>query len=126
MKRVIFFCYGDSSKPSTWSNVPYCFTKALIDIGYDIIRIDISPNRYVNRIFNILISNPLRLLFPNSTYCYIRSRVFKYRVDNIIKKAIIKTTKIKRLIYVFSPVLTFTIPLIISLPYYYQTGHMKF
>lgn len=93
MKRVIFFCYGDSSKPSTWSNVPYCFTKTLIDIGYDIIRIDISPNRYVNRIFNILISNPLRLLFPNSTYCYIRSRVFKYRVDNIIKKAIIKNNE---------------------------------
>lgn len=52
MATIAVFTCGDSNDISTWSNVPYLFTKTLEEHGYQIIRVDISPNKFLNRIFN--------------------------------------------------------------------------
>ena len=51
-KEIIVFSCGNSNDISTWSNVPYLFTKTLEEKGYKINRVDISPNKTLNRLFN--------------------------------------------------------------------------
>lgn len=53
-KQIVVYTCGDSTDISTWSNVPYLFTKTLADKGYILHRVDISPNKTLNRIFNTL------------------------------------------------------------------------
>lgn len=50
--QILFFTCGDSNDLSTWSNVPFLFAKALEEKRYILHRIDISPNKYLNRLFN--------------------------------------------------------------------------
>lgn len=52
MATIAVFTCGDSNDISTWSNIPYLFTKTLEEHGYQIIRVNISPNKFLNRIFN--------------------------------------------------------------------------
>ena len=54
MKKIILYTCGDSTKLSTWSNVPYLFSGALERSGVDLVRVDISPSKVINRIFNTL------------------------------------------------------------------------
>lgn len=53
-KEITVYTGGDSNDISTWSNVPYLFTKTLEEKGYTINRVDISPNKIINRLFNTL------------------------------------------------------------------------
>lgn len=54
MHEITVFSCGDSRSLSTWSNVPYLFTKTLEEKGIRVNRINISPNKVLNRIFNTL------------------------------------------------------------------------
>ncbi len=54
LKEITVYTGGDSNDISTWSNVPYLFTKTLEEKGYTINRVDISPNKIINRLFNTL------------------------------------------------------------------------
>ena len=51
-KEITIFTCGDSNDISTWSNVPYLFTKTLEGKGYKLHRVDISPNKIINKFFN--------------------------------------------------------------------------
>ena len=51
-KEITVFTCGDSNDISTWSNVPYLFSKTLEEKGYKLNRVDISPNRTINKLFN--------------------------------------------------------------------------
>lgn len=53
LEFLLFTC-GDSNDISTWSNVPYLFAKTLEKKGHKVNRVDISPNKYLNRLFNTL------------------------------------------------------------------------
>lgn len=52
MKSILVFTCGDSNDISTWSNVPYLFTRTLEEKGFRLHRVDISPNKTLNHIFN--------------------------------------------------------------------------
>lgn len=76
IKEILFFCYGDSSKASTWSNVPYLFTKTLYDRGIVVHRIDISPNKYISALYDRIVY-PITKLTGN--YCVFRFSRFLSR-----------------------------------------------
>jgi glycosyltransferase involved in cell wall biosynthesis len=50
-KEIIVFSCGDSNDICTWSNVPYLFCKTLEEKGWVLHRVDISPNKLLNRLF---------------------------------------------------------------------------
>lgn len=50
--EILLFSCGNSNDISTWSNVPYLFAKTLEEKGYKINRVDISPNKTLNKLFN--------------------------------------------------------------------------
>lgn len=88
VKEVIFFCYGDSSKASTWSNVPYLFTEALENKNIKVIRVDITPHRLYSILYNRIITAFLHLFYPNTVYSFIRSSLCSWLVNRKIKKTI--------------------------------------
>ena len=88
MKEIIFYSYGDSNKASTWSNVPYLFTKELENRGILVRRIDISPNRFINKIWQLTVAKFLNCFYPNHEYSWIRTSLFRWLTEWKIKKSV--------------------------------------
>lgn len=88
MKEIIVFTGGDSNDISTWSNVPFLFTKTLEKKGYIIHRIDTSPSKLINRMFNSLSFYLLRkILKLNACPEFHRTVFHRLIVYRRIKKA---------------------------------------
>lgn len=88
ISEIIFFCYGDSNKSMTWSNVPYLFTKTLISKRIIIHRVDISPNKYIGWIYN-------KFIYPitkkTGNYCSFRySKILSRYTNDLIKRSVLK------------------------------------
>lgn len=85
MKNILFFTYGDSNNPNTWSNVPYLLTNAFEKKGYNVIRVDMSTKR---TLFSLGYTLLMKILKPSTTYYYVRSKMNRYFVEKKIKKAV--------------------------------------
>ena len=85
MKTILVFTYGDANNPKTWSNVPYLFTKALEKKGIKVIKIDISTKQ---NIFMYLYSLICKIIKPETTYYFVKSKWNLKIVEKKIKKAI--------------------------------------
>lgn len=90
MKEVIVFTNGDSSKISTWSNVPYCFTEALLRKQVIVHRVDIRPHWRLDRMFNKYVMPCVRRVLPGTSYEYFRSVFHFLHVRYRIRKAVRK------------------------------------
>jgi hypothetical protein len=55
LKEINVFTYGNASKLSTWSNVPYFFTETLEEKGIKVNRINIQPNKIFKTIYRFTI-----------------------------------------------------------------------
>lgn len=62
-REINIYSCGDSNDLTTWSNVPFLFSKALEKKGFVLHRIDISPSKTTNRFFNTLSYYLFRKLF---------------------------------------------------------------
>ncbi len=86
--EITLFTCGDSRDISTWSNVPYLFAKTLESKGYTLHRIDISPNKVLNRLFNtsafIIFKKCLKLKACPEFH---RTRLHRFIIYRRIKKA---------------------------------------
>lgn len=72
-KEVLFFCYGDARAASTWSNVPYCFVKALEKRGIAVECVDIKPDAWIDSFWNSTVKRFINLLRRNNDYYFERS-----------------------------------------------------
>lgn len=90
IKEITVYSIGDSTKISTWSNVPFFFTNTLEEKGILVNRVDISANRRIERIFTYTIKKLLDFLFKNNTYNYFRSginyRITRRKIKRSVKK----------------------------------------
>ena len=92
MKEICFFTNGDADNANVWSNVPYCFSRALENEGITVHRIDHSmPPSFVKfydlglrRILDCLTLRKLRFPYLRTT------RLFKFFTERKIKKAILQ------------------------------------
>ena len=87
VNEVIMFTYGDASKPATWSNVPYCFCKALENKGILIHKININQEK-LSPIWWRIISRVIVFFYPDSKWQYIRTRHFQNNTYKKIEQAI--------------------------------------
>ena len=90
IKKVIFFTYGNSSDVSTWSNIPYLFTKTLEKQNILIQRVDISPSKIMQRIFDKIVVRVIGLLYPKPVYTFDRTKLFASITNRKIKNAVKK------------------------------------
>ncbi len=90
INNVTVLVNGDSSKLSTWSNFPYFFTETLMSKGIQVNRIDISPNKTIQKIFEKTIYRFIVRLFRDTSYDYFRSCIHyidaKIRIIKAVKK----------------------------------------
>ncbi|QIY82126.1 glycosyltransferase [Chryseobacterium sp. NEB161] len=90
VNKVIFFTYGDSSDASTWSNVPYLFTKTLRDKGITVYDVNLAGNKWLRRFFDRIIVPVFSIFFPDHQYSFSRSRILRlinnYKIKNSVKK----------------------------------------
>lgn len=92
IREVIFFTYGDSSDVSTWSNVPYLFSKTLEEKGIIVHRIDINvyAGWWMGQLWNRIIKPAINLIWSDNMFGYQRSLFANIQVNKIIKKAVSK------------------------------------
>ena len=88
MREATVFTIGDSRSPSTWSNVPYCFTQALLARGIRVNQVDLSPLRIPSALYNGIIWRAIRMASRRSTHTYFRSLAHFVDVEHRIKKAV--------------------------------------
>lgn len=92
MRDILFFTNGDANNANLWSNVPYCFSRALENKGNIVHRVDYSiPSPFVKfydlvlrRILDSITFRKLRFPYVNST------KLFKYFAERKIKRAILQ------------------------------------
>ncbi len=72
-KKIIFISHGDSNDASSWSNIPFLFSKTLKEKGYDLVRVNIEPNAFLNEFWKKYIYRYSNIIFPNHQYSFVRS-----------------------------------------------------
>lgn len=75
IREILFICYGDARNASTWSNVPYCFVRALEQRGIVVSCVDIRPSRRIESVWNAVIKRCLNLFWRGNMYYFERSRL---------------------------------------------------
>jgi glycosyltransferase involved in cell wall biosynthesis len=88
LDEVTVFATGDSGKRSTWSNVPYFFTRALEEKGIRVNRVDLSPSSRLHRLWSETAGRLIRLLNRRTTFGYFRSLVHFLDVRLRIRRAL--------------------------------------
>ena len=92
IQQVTVFTQGDSTQPSTWSNVPYLFTRTLEERGISVNRVDLAPGlggKLINRAWRAL----QRLLPWESTFDYTRSGLHYLVVKRRVREAVRRYTQ---------------------------------
>ncbi|MBA3681866.1 MAG: glycosyltransferase [Bacteroidetes bacterium] len=88
LREVTVFTNGDSTKLSTWSNVPYLFTQTLIEKGIKVNRVDLTPDASLKNFWDKTMGRVARKLNKQTNFEYFRSRLHFMNVSSRIKKAI--------------------------------------
>jgi glycosyltransferase involved in cell wall biosynthesis len=87
INEVTVFSVGDSADIKTWSNAPFFFTETLVSKGIKVNRVDLSPNKYFEKLHAIFFEPLVKLFFKRTTYGYFRSLVNFLDVRRRIKIA---------------------------------------
>lgn len=90
VKEINVFTNGDARKLSTWSNVPYFFTKTLKEKGIKVNYINTQPNKIIKNIYKFTIWQILKRIKKYDTYEYYRTQTNRFFANRIIKNAVKK------------------------------------
>ena len=88
LKEITVFTVGDSAKPNTWSNVPYFFTKTLLEKEIRVNRVDIQTNPKIERFWNKTFGRIVRRVCKETSYTYERSGVNHWDICRRIRRAL--------------------------------------
>jgi len=88
LNEVTVYANGDSSKLSTWSNIPYFFTETLIAKGIKVNRVDLSPapipdfiSRILRRLFRAFLKDALPSYFRSYPHFLDARRRIRRAID---------------------------------------------
>lgn len=88
--EITVFANGDSRKISTWSNIPYFFTRNLLLKGIKVNRVDLSPKPILNIIYNKSIGKIIKKIYGSVNYEYFRTfthfYICKILIDRSVKR----------------------------------------
>lgn len=89
-RRFIVFSIGDAHSPSTWSNVPFFFTRELERKGCMVTRVNIGPPRAVQLLFDVPWKIWCRLTGVRTKFSFQRSLANRKATQNRIARALRK------------------------------------
>lgn len=86
-KIINFYSCGDSTDVKTWSNVPYLFACELEQRGFKLNRINIEPNKRINRWFNRFSYLIYQRIFKrNACPVFARTSLHRYLIHHKLRK----------------------------------------
>lgn len=91
-KEIIFFTIGDSNNASVWSNVPFCFSKALEQKDIVVHRVNISAPQWVVSFYNLFLRRLIDILTLRKIHACYASKTYWFKIiaEEKIKKAVIR------------------------------------
>ncbi len=87
-KEFVVFSLGDSRKASTWSNVPFFFTRTLEKRGCSVHRVNIGPPRWLQLLFDVPWKLYCKAVGKQTRYTFLRSQMHRRMAEAKIAKAI--------------------------------------
>lgn len=93
IREVVVFCYGDSRKASTWSNIPYLFSKELEKRGIIIKRVDLNLNWKLEYLYDCTIYRWSQRIWPNNIFSFVRTPLARFFIYRKIKAEVKKNHK---------------------------------
>ena len=87
-KKILFVCYGDSTSPKAWSNVPYLFSENLQKQGFEIMRLNIAPNEKHEILWEKYAGRFLSRFFRTQQYSFLKTPISRAIAYWKIKKAV--------------------------------------
>lgn len=90
IREVTVYTNGDSSKISTWSNVPFLLTETLQSQGLKVNRVNLYPRRIPEKVYNLFVDRIVRRFYPMTSYSYFRSLLHYYDVKLRVWQAVRK------------------------------------
>lgn len=90
LSEVIFFSYGDSNKASTWSNVPYLFSKHIEKRGIAVRRINLDVLPLIWKVLDHTLLKLIQVFFPCPGFSFGRTNIWLCLEERIIKKALME------------------------------------
>lgn len=88
LQEITVYTQGDSTRISTWSNVPFLLTETLLKKGIRINRVNIGANRYLGILYNKLFTGMLAWFYPDHKYTYERTLLNFWLTNRRIRKAV--------------------------------------
>lgn len=89
-KEITVYTLGDSKSISTWSNVPYLFTKTLESRGIKVNRVNLKPSYIASLFFERVVMPVFKKWNRDTSYGYFRTKINflhqKSRIMRSIKK----------------------------------------
>lgn len=86
--EFIVFSLGDSRQPSTWSNVPFFFTRTLERRGHQVHHVNIGPPRFLQVLFDVPWKTFCRLVGRQTRFTYVRSGLNRRVVEGKVNRAL--------------------------------------
>ncbi|WP_317897481.1 glycosyltransferase [Aurantibacillus circumpalustris] len=88
ISEITIFTVGDANAISTWSNVPYFFTKSIADKNIHVNKVNIKENALLNFIYRYTVYAFLKIFYKNTTHTYFRSRLNYFLTNIKIRRSI--------------------------------------
>ena len=89
IRELTVFSHGDSTLLSTWSNVPYFFTKTIESKGIRVNRVNINPPYAVEELYDRTVWRVLNKLLPRGYFTkYIHTALNYWHIQRRIRKAV--------------------------------------
>ncbi len=87
-KEFVVFSLGDSRKASTWSNVPFFFTRTLEKQGCSVHRVNIGPPRWLQLLFDVPWKLYCKAVGRQTRYTFLRSQMHRRMAEAKIARAL--------------------------------------
>src|SRR5882757_1545540 len=89
IREVTVFSHGDSRLLSTWSNVPYFFTRTIESKGIRVNRVNINPSSSWEHLYDMTVWRVLNKLLPGGFFTrYIHTALNHWHIQRRIRKAV--------------------------------------
>ena len=99
MKEIVFLCHGDSTQASTWSNVPFLFSKELENKGLIVHRANIEPNKRLRQLYDHFVFPLSKIFWPGNNWSFVRTPLGRYLSERKVKCAINRHPKAELCIF---------------------------
>ena len=104
IKEIIFFSNGSADSASTWSNIPYLFTRTLEKKGIRVRKVNLCSHLHLCKCYDLFVRRIIKLIYsplgiaPNYAS---HTRWYQYLGNRTIKRSVMKYHQADYCIFIY-------------------------